>query len=633
MTTYLGDKAVGIGTIKETKAVAGDVLHDETLVGNGNTEPLGVDRQVIATTNQVGNLATTLHAAIEAQAEAIAKTRNDFEIADQNIRADMNAEDSRLQTQITSQASQITTNKNDIDELGDDVAEIQAKIPESASGNNPLITKQQLLDEEMDIRADYNELVSELQTQITAQAGAIAGLENDKLDRNLDPLNAGKYLIVGDDGNVGLTASGGGGSGGISSVAHDSTLTGAGTDASPLGLSTTIKDEIADKAPKETVEALTEMVNDALVGSVKKSGDTMTGALNVPELNVQTSEGTLNLSITAGVATIATNNGLDIVSQTKFDTTPTTDDNTTWENALDTSLVRKAQVAKATADAISAHNTATNAHSNIRGVAGGLATLDNNAKVPMPQINDALLGNVSYQGLWNAAENVPFLADPSGDIQLPKGHYYITSVAGDRFGLHFDVGDWIISAGGYWTKVDNTDAVVAVNGRTGNVVLNANDVNAYNKTEIDDKFAETDAKIDEKIGQNELKNVFETIYPVGSIYIGTQSTCPMSIILPNSSWVLVSSGRALWTGDGSNANTTIEPGLPNIKGQMFGGLRCYNTYGSLKTMNNYDAAPVDGNYVSVAGIELDASVSSPIYGNSDTVQPPAYVVNVWRRTE
>ena len=154
-----------------------------------------------------------------------------------------------------------------------------------------------------------------------------------------------------------------------------------------------------------------------------------------------------------------------------------------------------AMTQQAVGSAISTHNTATNAHSNIRGVAGGLATLDNNAKVPMAQINDALLGNVSYQGLWNAAENVPFLADPSGDIQLPKGHYYITSVAGDRFGLHFDVGDWIISSGGYWSKVDNTDAVSAVNGMTGNVVLNANDVNAYNKTEIDDKFAEVNTQI------------------------------------------------------------------------------------------------------------------------------------------
>ena len=355
-----------------------------------------------------------------------------------------------------------------------------------------------------------------------------------------------------------------------------------------------------------------------------------------------------------------------------------------------------AMTQKAVGDAISAHNTATNAHSNIRGVANGLATLDHNAKVPMSQINDSLIGNVSYQGLWNAATNTPFLADPTGglpagykalgyidfksdtyidtgvfidetdetveydikmtpsntgcfpfgaagssatnhntgsvyfygetleyfaggtrnirlgevikdkdylinikldqttqtitvvendlrtsqsydgsiispvsiilgglhygtadnpirsfayngkihyfiirkngvtvkqyqpaqrisdgaygfyeqvsgefvvsngasfasgggEIEIPKGYYYITTVAGDRFGLHFDVGDWIISSGGYWSKVDNTDAVSAVNGKTGNVVLNANDVNAYNKTEIDNKFAEVNTQIE-----------------------------------------------------------------------------------------------------------------------------------------
>ena len=295
---------------------------------------------------------SAVDAQIDANADAIQKTREDFASADQAIRDDMNAEDSRLQTQITAQATAITTNKNDIDELGDDLAEIQAKIPESASGSNPLITKQQLLDEEMDIRDDVNEMVGELQTQITAQAGAIAGLDSEKLDKNQGDINAGKYLVVGNDGNIELTTSGGGGGGGISSVAHDETLSGAGIDASPLGLATAIKDEIADKAPKETVEALTQVINGIIGDYVKKSGDTMTGALNVPEITVQTAEGTFTVSVVAGVVTIATNNGLDIVAQTKFDTAPTTDDNTTWANALDTSLVRKAQVTTAIADAL-----------------------------------------------------------------------------------------------------------------------------------------------------------------------------------------------------------------------------------------------------------------------------------------
>ena len=72
--------------------------------------------------------------------------------------------------------------RNDLGDLGDQVAGIEEKIPETASGTNHLITKQQLLDEEMDIREDMNQTDSELQTQITAQAGAINDLDNKKQD-------------------------------------------------------------------------------------------------------------------------------------------------------------------------------------------------------------------------------------------------------------------------------------------------------------------------------------------------------------------------------------------------------------------------------------------------------------------
>lgn len=240
------------------------------------------------TKQEIDDKFTVANAQIDANAVAIAKTRDDYMSADTDI-----------MTIINNHAEELITLHNDIDELGDDVAGIQAKIPESTSETNPLINKQQLLDEEMDIRDDLNEGLSELQTQITAQATAIATKQ--------DQLIAGDNITIVD--NI-ISATGGGGSGGISSVAHDDTLSGAGTDASPLG--------------------------------VAKN-------LSVEELTVGTDEGTLNLSITAGVATIATNNGLDIVSQTKFDKAPTTDDNTTWADALDTSLVRKAQVASAMA--------------------------------------------------------------------------------------------------------------------------------------------------------------------------------------------------------------------------------------------------------------------------------------------
>lgn len=105
-----------------------------------------------------------------------------------------------------------------------------------------------------------------------------------------------------------------------------------------------------------------------------------------------------------------------------------------------------------------------------------VASLDGNGKVPLAQINDAVLGQVEYMGTWNAATNTPTLPT----TPEMKGDYYVTDVAGTFAGLDFEVGDWIISNGSVWQKVDNTDAVASVNGKTGVVVLNKTDVGLGN---------------------------------------------------------------------------------------------------------------------------------------------------------
>ena len=138
-------------------------------------------------------------------------------------------------------------------------------------------------------------------------------------------------------------------------------------------------------------------------------------------------------------------------------------------------------------------------------------------------------------------------------------------------------------------------------------------------------------------------SLFNAIYPVGSIYIGTQSTCPMEIAIPGSSWELLEAGRALWTGNGSNGNTTIAAGLPNPTGYASfsaNGTSDYwlgvvNTGGALYGSNDISSSRGCGggnNHEAAKRLRLDASRSSSIYGQSTTVQPPAYVVNVWRRT-
>jgi hypothetical protein len=111
-----------------------------------------------------------------------------------------------------------------------------------------------------------------------------------------------------------------------------------------------------------------------------------------------------------------------------------------------------------------------------QGAANGYASLDGTAKVPMGQIPDALIGSVRYEGTWNAATNTPPIpAAGAGN----KGFYYIVSVAGTTAvnGINdWEIGDWIISDGSVWGKVDNTDQVMSVAGKRGIVILAKGDV-------------------------------------------------------------------------------------------------------------------------------------------------------------
>ena len=90
------------------------------------------------------------------------------------------------------------------------------------------------------------------------------------------------------------------------------------------------------------------------------------------------------------------------------------------------------------------------------------------------QIN-GLIGGSIYKGTWNASTNTPTLTSGVGTT----GWYYIVSVPGTTNidGItDWNLGDWIIFDGTAWQQVDNTDAVVSVNGYTGAVSLVSSDV-------------------------------------------------------------------------------------------------------------------------------------------------------------
>lgn len=152
-----------------------------------------------------------------------------------------------------------------------------------------------------------------------------------------------------------------------------------------------------------------------------------------------------------------------------------------------------------------------------KGQALGYAPLDSGAKIAEAYLPDSVLGQVEYQGTWNATLNSPTLPDPT----TVKGHFYIVSTAGTYLTIDYQVGDWVISNGVDWSKVDNTDAVTTFNGRLGSIVPLSADYDSffYTKTLLDagqlDNRYYTEAELD--AGQLDNRYYTETELNAGQL--------------------------------------------------------------------------------------------------------------------
>lgn len=133
----------------------------------------------------------------------------------------------------------------------------------------------------------------------------------------------------------------------------------------------------------------------------------------------------------------------------------------------------------------------------------------------------------------------------------------------------------------------------------------------------------------------------DTVFPVGSIYLSRNNTSPAKLF--GGTWVKIAENRAIMGASSAHeAGTTVEAGLPNITGKLtesskdnspFRGTRAsLSKLGALKfTEVNTAWCGYSNKSGSSYNIEFDASSSNLIYGASDTVQPPAYYVNIWER--
>lgn len=143
--------------------------------------------------------------------------------------------------------------------------------------------------------------------------------------------------------------------------------------------------------------------------------------------------------------------------------------------------------------------------------------------------------------------------------------------------------------------------------------------------------------------------VLDSVYPIGSIFITMDNANPKDI-LGFGTWERIKTGVTLWSGDGTNTGTELEAGLPNIAGYVEGGYGSAggafrpvgvgaNTRGggSYKFTSNEFSATFGECGTQIPKNETTDTNGNPmiylnkVYGKSETVQPPALVVNMWRR--
>jgi hypothetical protein len=95
----------------------------------------------------------------------------------------------------------------------------------------------------------------------------------------------------------------------------------------------------------------------------------------------------------------------------------------------------------------------------------------------------------------------------------------------------------------------------------------------------------------------------------------------------------MATGKTLWNVDltVTAPGTEIAAGLPNLQG-WFGRTTYGESDGKLFSTENKETDEGQGGSGEDYYVDFNASRCNPIYGNSETVQPPAIAVTMWQRT-
>lgn len=143
------------------------------------------------------------------------------------------------------------------------------------------------------------------------------------------------------------------------------------------------------------------------------------------------------------------------------------------------------------------------------------------------------------------------------------------------------------------------------------------------------------------------ESILSMVYPVGSVYISVNDVSPAAFL--GGTWEKISQGRVLQGASGTQtAGTEVEAGLPaaympdgyfesiglvndNYTNQYTGG--CFGVV--LRGGYAWGADSGHGSNWQLGSYAYrfnDRTITGDCYGKSNTVQPPALLVNIWKRT-
>lgn len=283
---------------------------------------------------------------------------------------------------------------------------------------------------------------------------------------------------------------------------------------------------------------------------------------------------------------------------------------------------------------------------------GAVKAVDNERDAALQQVSN------STQAAETAARNATTAANAAGNAATAAGGYAssaessATAASGSASAAATSESNAASSAQSAGTDADRAEAAAALAGTrantdktlktenapadaaaVGNIILDP-DGNAifYSKAEVE-------AKIKEILAAQREEDLARIKF-----WLSNDPTSPASFI--GGTWERIEDCTIWGASNTHPAGTTVEAGLPNIKGTMqprtsgtsgntFGAIRYADEAFSVSAnAGNGGTSPISipiNDTYKADMVSFDASRSSSVYGNSDTVQPPAYCMYLWRR--